>query len=522
MAESGPVSGSTVEDGAGETMAAGIADAGLGGALSAPFPEARPARALNATRVARAVFPPAAQPEVMRAAEKDEEYLTTICEACSDAVRHLFGTRTAVAYQNEAHLAGRVLYYLLTTGVGLQTLGEEYCSIAQVAGQEGLPATPGRRMLLVFTHTVFPYLAERLSARAAARGTALQAQQNTETDFNYFSNLSNHANLSRETSNHAESSRRMSDRTNTVNRQNSQSPNNSDVTSNHVDMDGQFSERFSEENDGLRTENSTSTTETADAERQTSRESQRPFRNRHGRNSQRRTFPLQRWGWQATLQRMGAVDYGLRTLWQNMLRTWPSILPVVKEALQLSLRMHLMLFYFEGMYYHWAKRLTGIRFIFTGRANERRPQYHMLGMFLLIQVAILGREWLQRYVLPSFAASLRAQGRDGSLSTAGRQGVLVLDEEGREEGEKKASIQRGSELAPDWLVSEDGMSDMEAQNRAKCPLCLSQRTNPTATPCGHVFCWNCIAEWCNEKPECPLCRSATSHSSLVCVYHADF
>lgn len=41
----------------------------------------------------------------------------------------------------------------------------------------------------------------------------------------------------------------------------------------------------------------------------------------------------------------------------------------------------------------------------------------------------------------------------------------------------------------------------------------------------YMICWNCrncIMEWCNEKPECPLCRSAVTHSSLVCLYHSDF
>lgn len=33
----------------------------------------------------------------------------------------------------QTKLAGRVLYYLLTTGAGLQTLGEEYCDISQVS-----------------------------------------------------------------------------------------------------------------------------------------------------------------------------------------------------------------------------------------------------------------------------------------------------------------------------------------------------------------------------------------------------
>lgn len=40
---------------------------------------------------------------------------------------------------------------------------------------------------------------------------------------------------------------------------------------------------------------------------------------------------------------------------------------------------------------------------------------------------------------------------------------------------------------------------------------------------GVVFiCRNCIAEWCNEKPECPLCRAPITHSELVCLYNADF
>ena len=43
-------------------------------------------------------FPTAAQPEVMRAAEKDDSYAAHVTEACRDAFRHLFGPRTPPAF----------------------------------------------------------------------------------------------------------------------------------------------------------------------------------------------------------------------------------------------------------------------------------------------------------------------------------------------------------------------------------------------------------------------------------------
>ena len=49
----------------------------------------------------------------------------------------------------------------------------------------------------------------------------------------------------------------------------------------------------------------------------------------------------------------------------------------MKEAVHLSLRMHLMLFYFEGLYYHCSKRGAGVGYVFTGRPDQQRPRYHL-------------------------------------------------------------------------------------------------------------------------------------------------
>lgn len=43
-------------------------------------------------------FPLAAQPEMMRAAEKDDQYASFVYEACRDAFRHLFGSSLSLFF----------------------------------------------------------------------------------------------------------------------------------------------------------------------------------------------------------------------------------------------------------------------------------------------------------------------------------------------------------------------------------------------------------------------------------------
>ncbi|CAL0303900.1 unnamed protein product [Lupinus luteus] len=70
-------------------------------------------------------------------------------------------------------------------------------------------------------------------------------------------------------------------------------------------------------------------------------------------------------------------------------------------------------------------------------------------------------------------------------------------------------------------------SDRNASGGFDCNICLDCVEDPVVTLCGHLYCWPCIYKWLNfrnisseeqQKPQCPVCKSEVSQSSLVPLY----
>lgn len=57
--------------------------------------------------------------------------------------------------------------------------------------------------------------------------------------------------------------------------------------------------------------------------------------------------------------------------------------------------------------------------------------------------------------------------------------------------------------------------NIEFNEDDNCIICYENMEKPMMTPCGHIFCDNCIQACLNIKPECPMCKHNITTNTLI-------
>lgn len=395
-------------------------------------------------------FPYAAAPDIIRAHQKDAYFQGLLTNQLVDLHRRLLGARSAHAWANESRTVADLLYLCLTTLIGNRTLGEEYCDLIQVEEPSRSKPTSSR--------TNEGSTTTETTATAAATGGPRLPSIGRRSSLIALSVLVPYA-LSRV------------------------------LPAVRSRLRQRLEARLAE------------------------------LQRKHKAAHNSAEYRAKRY----VLTHLSGLTSGAH----------------VHAAV-------LATFYFTGAYYSLSKRFAGLRYVFIRRLPEHpggaaegrdgRAGYEVLGVLLVVQLAVQAylhvRSVLAAAGTPeeaSVEAAIRerAFGRgaaaDVSLDHAhsygsGNNDLLLQTGGGVGSGAGQRSkaaigatthtpVPRGDTARYDLGVGGDSvMAWIKGRSQRKCTLCLEELKDPSATQCGHVFCWSCIGDWVREKPECPLCR----------------
>ncbi|CAB4256015.1 similar to Saccharomyces cerevisiae YDR265W PEX10 Peroxisomal membrane E3 ubiquitin ligase, required for for Ubc4p-dependent Pex5p ubiquitination and peroxisomal matrix protein import [Maudiozyma barnettii] len=186
------------------------------------------------------------------------------------------------------------------------------------------------------------------------------------------------------------------------------------------------------------------------------------------------------------------------------------------EAITNSLLdIHMLIFYFKGAYYDMSRRVSGLRYV-TGhhltndekRIRERNSKtYKVLGSVLLLQ-SLSNYIPLVKYLGQLLTNSIfKHNYRDTNIKSSDQ--TRINEKIGIIKGVPEESKYHHIDL------SDGNCFKFIPESSRKCILCLSDISDPSSAPCGHIYCWKCIINWCTEKEECPLCRQICKPQQVI-------
>ncbi|POS88001.1 hypothetical protein EPUL_003231 [Erysiphe pulchra] len=107
-------------------------------------------------------YPFATAPDIIRAHEKDVFFQGIIFDQLSSLLRRLRGAHILHTYISQVKTLSELLYLGLTTFIGNQTLGEEYCNIVQIEDNTLKLPSFTKRVGYILTSTLLPYVLKKI------------------------------------------------------------------------------------------------------------------------------------------------------------------------------------------------------------------------------------------------------------------------------------------------------------------------------------------------------------------------
>ncbi|XP_030767764.1 peroxisome biogenesis factor 10-like [Sitophilus oryzae] len=159
------------------------------------------------------------------------------------------------------------------------------------------------------------------------------------------------------------------------------------------------------------------------------------------------------------------------SLTNNAKETLLSFIQFFKEKKVYLKWIHHSLFYIGGKYYNIANRLTGIKYVIL-------------------------RPWMQD---KSFSGSFSLLGQISLFYVILNILLTIFN----------------NEFSLDKYKTSSSSNVNVSESKKGCVLCTESYKSPTATPCGHIFCWDCLQDSLRYQQNCPVCRQEVLPSRIV-------